>query len=61
MVDGGTGVVYLPMSRPISTAWAEVSAPKRMAPAFSSTCFTDLKPGIGTVTGLRAQIQASAP
>ena len=37
------------------------SGPKHIAPAFSSTCATVLKPGIGTVAALFAQIQDRAP
>jgi hypothetical protein len=41
-------------------ASAEI-APKRIAPAFSSTCATVLKPGIRMVAALFAQIHDRAP
>jgi hypothetical protein len=56
---------YATVCRPrISSIWcicSLLSGPKSIALAFSSTCATDLKPGIGIVRSWRAQVQASAP
>ena len=49
---------YRPNNPSISFICSAVNGPKRIAPALSSTCATVLKPGIGTVCSLRAQIQA---
>ena len=50
-----------PRMRSISVICSAASGPSASAPQFSSTWATVLNPGIGTVRGLRAQIQARAP
>lgn len=53
--------VHRPRIRSIPATWSTVSGPFARAPAFSSAWATERKPGMGTVCGLRAQIQARAP
>ena len=54
-------IFYLPNSASISFICSGVNGPNSIALAFSSTCASVLKPGMGIVFSLRAQIQASAP
>ena len=53
--------VRRPRASSMALIAAADSGPKHIAPAFSYTCATLLKPGIGTVAALFAQIQDRAP
>ncbi len=59
--DAPGGPAQRPRTSSMRVSCATDSGPWRSAPTFSSTCSTVLKPGMGMVTGLRAQSQASAP